>query len=332
MDLVGEILVAESSLPHLARRAERIYGARDLARAIKERFATIDRIAREMQGAIRQVRMLPVSAALQRLPRQTRVLARTLEKRVALVIEGGETEADKDSVESLAEPLLHLVRASLDYGIEPAAARRAAGKPEQATLRIRAYPQNDRLVIEIADDGRGDDAQATAADAARPALEQAGGTVRLFCTAGMGTTVRLDLPLSLALGRVAIVEAADQLFAIPMAGVVEVVQVAAGRIRTSRQGESFLRRGRDVPLVRLEQLLGQEAYRPREPDPLVLVVEAAQQVVGLVVDEVQEGSEVILRPMSGAMARLSGFVGSALLADGTLLPMLDPRELAVQGP
>lgn len=155
MTLIGELVVAKNSLPFLARRAEDVFGSREMSREIKDQHAVIDRIAQEMQGAIMQVRMLPVSQLFQRFPRLVRDLSRKLGKQIDLVLEGEDTEADKDVVEMMGDPLLHVVRNSIDHGIEQPDDRVAAGKPATARIRMRAYQEADAVVIEISDDGRG---------------------------------------------------------------------------------------------------------------------------------------------------------------------------------
>lgn len=155
MNLIGELVVAKNGLPFLARRAENVYGSREMAREIKEQHAVIDRIALELRNSIMQVRMLPVSTVFQRFPRLVRDLSRKLDKRVDLVIEGEDTQADKTVIENLFEPILHLVRNSLDHGIETD--RAAAGKPETARLTLGASQDNDQVIIRITDDGRGID-------------------------------------------------------------------------------------------------------------------------------------------------------------------------------
>lgn len=155
MNLIGELVVAKNSLPFLARRAENVYGSREMAREIKEQHAVIDRIALELRNGIMQVRMLPVSTVFQRFPRLVRDLSRKLNKHVDLVIEGEDTQADKTVIENLFEPILHLVRNSLDHGIETD--RAAAGKPDAARLTLAASQDNDQVIIRIADDGRGID-------------------------------------------------------------------------------------------------------------------------------------------------------------------------------
>ncbi|MDQ2103637.1 chemotaxis protein CheA, partial [Azospirillum isscasi] len=155
MNLIGELVVAKNGLPFLARRAENVYGSREMAREIKEQHAVIDRIALELRNSIMQVRMLPVSTVFQRFPRLVRDLSRKLNKHVDLVIEGEDTQADKTVIENLFEPILHLVRNSLDHGIETD--RAAAGKPDTSRLTLAASQDNDQVIIRISDDGRGID-------------------------------------------------------------------------------------------------------------------------------------------------------------------------------
>lgn len=157
MNLVGEMVVAKNALPFLARDAETRFGSRELAREIKDKYAVIDRITRQLQNAVMEVRMMPVGDLFKRFPRLVRDIARKQDKLVSLVIEGEGTEADKNVIEALAEPLTHILRNSLDHGIESRAERMATGKPETATVRLVAFQEADRVVIDVLDDGRGVD-------------------------------------------------------------------------------------------------------------------------------------------------------------------------------
>jgi two-component system chemotaxis sensor kinase CheA len=143
MELIGEMVVAKNALPYLAQRAEDVFGQRELAREIKNQYAVINRIAEDMQHAIMQVRMLPVGTVFQRFGRLVRDISKKLGKDVQLVIEGEDTEADKNVIESLADPLIHILRNSLDHGIELPAVRLAAGKPARGTLRVAARQEGD---------------------------------------------------------------------------------------------------------------------------------------------------------------------------------------------
>ena len=157
MNLIGELVVSKNSMPFLARRAEETYGSREMAREIKDQYAVIERLAQEMQTAIMAVRMQPVSEAFDRFPRLVRDLARKLDKRIELTMEGEDTAADKAIIAALGDPLLHIVRNSIDHGVESPEEREAAGKPEHASIVLRAYQESDQIVIEVQDDGRGID-------------------------------------------------------------------------------------------------------------------------------------------------------------------------------
>ena len=157
MSLIGEMVVAKNGLPFVAGRAETVYGVRELSREIKTQYAVINRIAEEMQDAIMQVRMMPVSGVFQRFPRLVRDISRKLGKDVLLSLDGEDTEADKNIIEALAEPLIHIVRNSLDHGIETPEVRLAAGKAAEGRLVIRASQDSGRVLIDISDDGKGID-------------------------------------------------------------------------------------------------------------------------------------------------------------------------------
>jgi two-component system chemotaxis sensor kinase CheA len=160
MTLIAEMVVSKNSLPYLAKRAEDVYGSREMAREIKDHYAVIDRLAQDMQRAILDVRMLPVSEMFERFPRLVRDLSRRLEKRIELKVIGEETSADKTIIEALGDPLIHLVRNAIDHGIEMPDRRVERGKPESATILLRAVQEGDQIIIEVSDDGQGIDPQA----------------------------------------------------------------------------------------------------------------------------------------------------------------------------
>jgi two-component system chemotaxis sensor kinase CheA len=157
MNLVAELIVAKNGLNYLADLAENKHGSRAMAREIKDAYAVFDRITQGLQLGVMSVRMTPVSQMLQRFPRLVRDLSRALGKKVELAVEGEDTEADKNVLESLADPLIHIVRNSLDHGLETPSERLAAGKPEHGVVRISARHESDFVVIEVSDDGRGVD-------------------------------------------------------------------------------------------------------------------------------------------------------------------------------
>ncbi|HYD29311.1 MAG TPA: chemotaxis protein CheA [Azospirillaceae bacterium] len=376
IETMGELIVAKNALPFLARRAEEEHDRRELSRAIKAQYEVIHRLVQELQSAVLAIRMLPVSQVFQRFPRLVRDLAHRLDKRVELAIEGEETEADKTVIESLADPLLHLIRNSIDHGIEPPEDRIAAGKPAHGTIRLAASRGPDAVIIEVGDDGCGIDSAAIRAkvvaqgildavriqslsedevlmlvfhpgfssreevselsgrgvglDAVLAVVETAGGTVALSSRLGQGTTVRLTLPLSLAIVRVMTVEVGGQVFGVPMDVVAETVRVPSGAFHSLNHGpggeRAFVLRDSVVPAIDLANALGLPPAPPAE-QAAVLVVRLNGERVGVVVEAFRERLEVLVKPMEGALAGVAGYAGTALLGDGRVLPILDLKEL-----
>jgi two-component system chemotaxis sensor kinase CheA len=160
LDLVGELVVAKNSLPFLARRAEDEFGSSALGRAILEQYGVVNRITEALQGAVMRVRMVPLSEVFRRFPRLVRDLSGKLDKRIRLDLVGEDTEADKDVVQDLFDPLMHLMRNSIDHGLEGPEERERAGKPPEGTIRLSATQHEDQVVIELGDDGRGIDPEA----------------------------------------------------------------------------------------------------------------------------------------------------------------------------
>lgn len=375
MSLIGEMVVAKNGLPYLAGRAEQQYGVRDLSREIRAQYAVINRIAEEMQDAIMQIRMMPVSFIFQRFPRLVRDITRRLGKEVELVLEGEDTEADKNIIEALADPLIHILRNSLDHGIELPATRLGAGKPARGRLLIRASQESDRVLIEVSDDGKGIDpamvrrkahqkglidaatmerlsdqdavnlvflpgfstadtvsdlsGRGVGMDVVRAAVEKVNGTVHLSSTHGQGTLIRMSLPLSMAVTNVIIVESDDRIYGIPMDMVVETVRVPRKSIHVIKNRQATVLRGRIVPLMSINALLASAKPQRANPDEelATLVLRLHGDHVGLIVDDFREVVDILLKPLTGILGGVPGYSGSALLGDGSVLMVLNPKEL-----
>ncbi|MCH9813677.1 MAG: chemotaxis protein CheA [Epsilonproteobacteria bacterium] len=158
MSVVGELLVAKNSLPYLAESVEG-QESEVTKRAIMEKYSFIDRLTSQLQDLTMSMRMLPLSYVFDRYPKLVREISKKLGKKVKLVQEGGDTKLDKNMIEMLADPLIHIIRNSLDHGIESPATRKESGKAESGQITMKAYPESDRVMIEIIDDGKGIDSQ-----------------------------------------------------------------------------------------------------------------------------------------------------------------------------
>ena len=167
LELAGELLVAKNALPYLARRAEDLCAAPQLSREIKDQASVLSRIADSLHHAVMQLRIIPITHVFDRFPRLVRDVARKLDKAVRLEVVGEHTEADKSTVERLADPLLHVVRNSLDHGLEHPDERAASGKPKEGYIRLSAEQSRGALVVRVEDDGRGIDPQRIKAVATR---------------------------------------------------------------------------------------------------------------------------------------------------------------------
>jgi two-component system chemotaxis sensor kinase CheA len=375
MNLIGEMVVAKNALPYLASMAENHYGVRELAREIKNQYGVINRIAEEMQDAIMQVRMMPMSFVFQKFPRLVRDIARKIGKEVRLELLGEETEADKNMIEVLGDPLMHIIRNSLDHGIEEPDFREAAGKPREGHLTIAARQESDRAIVEITDDGAGidpevikrkayekglideqrleslTDAEAlnliflpgfstadtisevsgrgVGMDVVKSALERIRGTVSLSSQKGEGTRIVLALPLSMAVTNVMVLETAGQLFGVPSDSVIESVRVKRSEIRRIKNRDTIVLRGEVLPLFSLNELLALHKSHQVNDDGeyAVLVVNLSGARAALIVDGFRENMDIILKPLPGALSQLGCHAGSALMGDGTVLLILNLKEL-----
>ncbi len=374
VNLAGELVVAKNALAHSAKRVEQDLGSTDLARSIQRDRDAIDRLVTELHGTILQLRMVPVAQLFRSFPRLIRDIARQLDKNVTLVTRGETTEADKTIVDRLFEPMVHLVRNALDHGVENPGQRRAAGKPEAATISIAAFRVADRLVVEVVDDGRGIDPDvirrkasekrilpadelaalpdervvdlvfsagfSTASaisdisgrgigmDVVRAAVEQIGGRVSLQSKVDVGTTVRLDLPMTIAMSRIMVVETAGQLFGISMDAVSETVRVTPDRISRIKNNVGFVLHDRLVPIVSLaDRMKLPERTRDVASARLLVVTEAAGRIAALEIDAIRDRLDVVLKPMQGLLAGARGYAGTTLLGNGEVLLVLDMKEI-----
>ena len=156
VNLVGELVITQA----MVSRARHSSGA-----ALDDALAQLERTTRDMQRSVLALRMLPIRHVTSRIPRLVRDVAERVGKDVELAIEGEDTELDKGLIEKIADPLMHLVRNAIDHGIEPAQARAAAGKPARGRIVVRARHEGGKVVVCVADDGRGLDRAAIVAKA-----------------------------------------------------------------------------------------------------------------------------------------------------------------------
>jgi len=372
VDLTGELIVAKNSMQHLARRVEEEYGIKQLSRELKSEHAVLNRISESLQGVVMQIRMIPVSTLFQRFPRLVRDLSRRLDKKIELVIEGEDTEADKNIVEQLADPLIHLVRNSIDHGIEMPEVRAALGKSETGTIKLSARTVEDSVQIEIRDDGNGIDPAAirekaiqkgvisaeeaanltdqaslhlifeagfstcdqvtdlsgrgVGMDVVRTTVSRIGGHIEIESEKGQGSVIRVTLPASITVSRVMMFEMAGQVYGIPVEMLTETIKIAPERLRKIKNGEAYVLRKQLIPVYRMASVLGLRSASSGT-DLSILNLNINGQTVGMVVDRLLEGVDVIVKPMEGVMERFPIYSGAAVLGDGRVLLVVNPKEI-----
>lgn len=375
MELVSELVVAKNSLPYLAKKAEEIFGSKELSKELKFQYATINRICEDLQNEVMQIRMVPLSHVFQRFPRLVRDFSRKLNKKIELVLEGEDTKADKTVVEDLAEPLVHLIRNSIDHGIEPPDERKSHGKPEKGTITLRAIPLEDQVIIEVIDDGKGIDVEkvkqkayekgliseeqldtisdqdalqyifapglstaekisdlsgrGVGMDVVKNMVENVGGSITVFSEKNKGTTVRINLPLSMAVTRILMVEVSKELFGFPIENVAETVKIPKQDIKFIKNKETIVLRDRLIPIYRLNNILGLDLseHNTDDEEVAILIMQVKNTEFGIVVDKFHEGMDIVLKPLEGIMSRYTLYSGATLLGDGRVLLVINPKEL-----
>ena len=174
MNLVGELAVQRNAIATIAARLEAEAGSARIGRDLGKLNRVFERKLKELQTAVLDVRMVPLSQILNKLSRVVRRLRRDLGKEVRLEIRGANTELDKAIAEELVDPLMHIVRNAFDHAIEAPAEREAAGKPREGCIRIEAFQRGNHVVIEVRDDGRGVDVAGVRAKAEALGLVEPG--------------------------------------------------------------------------------------------------------------------------------------------------------------
>jgi two-component system chemotaxis sensor kinase CheA len=371
--LTGELTIAKNALAHLAEMAAGDTDRGILAAEAKQQHLVLDRLAVELQQAAVALRVVPLRQIFQRFPRVLREIASGLGKKVELRTEGDGTEADRQVVENLFEPLVHVLRNAVDHGIETAEQRRARGKPASASILLRGYREGDRVIVEVSDDGRGIDVDrvkrvavqrglitednlaslsereaidmiflpgfSTAADvsdlsgrgvgmdAVRAAVERLSGSVAIETALNIGTTVRFELPFTVMMSRVMTVEVGDQVFGLPFEAIVEMLHVPRRSIFPVGATQAIVFRDTTIPLLGLNQVLGNGPSDAPPPMARVVVLQVGDQLGGLEVDRLGQRMDLMLSPRSGLLAGIPGIAGTTLLGDGRVLVVLDIEEI-----
>ena len=371
MNLVGELVLARNQvLQFTSQRADSAF----LATAQR-----LNLITTELQGSVMKTRMQPIGNVWNKLPRVVRDLATSCGKQVRIEMQGQETELDKTIIEAIKDPLTHIVRNSVDHGIEEAQVRAARGKHEEGCLTMRAFHEGGQVNIEISDDGGGIDysrvkdkalerglitsdqasrmsdnealnliflpgfstaekitnvsGRGVGLDVVKTNIEKIGGTVDLQSQPGEGTTIKIKIPLTLAIIPALIVASGGDRFAIPQVSLLELVRLEGEQARQQIEiicGAPVYRlRGQLLPLAYLnrELKLGEDTAAGATAVNIV-VLQADGHPFGLVVDEINDTEEIVVKPLGKQLKGVASFAGATIMGDGKVALILDVMGLA----
>ncbi|HEL7750449.1 chemotaxis protein CheA [Stenotrophomonas maltophilia] len=359
VNLIGELVLSRNRLKTLRARLR----DEELDRAV----STLDIATARLQSAVMRTRMQPVGKVFSRFPKVARDVARSLKKEVDLELIGAETELDRNLVEALADPLVHLVRNAIDHGVETPELREAQGKPRMGHVRLSAQQEGDYVSIEVQDDGAGIDPEKLRAkarekglidpeaaarlsseeclhlvflpgfstkqqvtdisgrgvgmDVVQSRIRELSGQIQIQSELGRGSRFLIRVPLTLAILPTLLVQAGEDVYALPLARVMEVLHAP----RTSLgwfDGRAVLdRRSHTLALVDLRQWL--DVTPAASPLLTIVVLQAGEARFGLVVDQVRGREEVVIKPLPKALRGLAGYAGATLIGDGRMALILD---------
>jgi len=373
VNMVGELVITQSMLSQLGTAEDFDV---DQIHKLRDGLVQLERNTRELQESVMRIRMLPMSFAFNRFPRMVHDLCQKLNKKIELKMSGEQTELDKTVLEKIGDPLVHLVRNSLDHGIETPDIRRAAGKPETGTIHLNAYHKGGNIMIEISDDGAGlnkdkilkkarerglvrDDellsdekayelimlpgfstadvisdvsGRGVGMDVVRRNIMSLGGRIEIESQLGKGTTMRIRLPLTLAILDGMSIAVSDQIFIIPLTFISESLQPVPKDIRgISGQGRVVQVRGEFLPLMALHELFGIETQVTEPERGILVLVEAEGSKVALFVDALVGQNQVVLKSLEANYKKAPGIAGATIMGDGRVALILDIASLVRMG-
>ena len=366
INLVGELVITQSMLAQRSNELDPVTHG-DLITSMSQ----LERNARDLQESVMSIRMMPMEYVFSRFPRLVRDLAGKLGKQIELTLQGSSTELDKSLIERIIDPLTHLVRNSLDHGIEMPEDRVEAGKSPVGNLILSAEHQGGNICIEVTDDGAGlnrarilakalsqglpvsenmtDDevgmlifapgfstaevvtdvsGRGVGMDVVKRNIQEMGGHVEIQSKQGVGTTIRILLPLTLAILDGMSVKVNEEVFILPLNAVMESLQPREEDLHPLAGGERVLEvRGEYLPLVELWKVFDVEGAKTQATQGIVVILQSANRRYALLVDQLIGQHQVVVKNLESNYRKVPGISAATILGDGSVALIVDVSAL-----
>ncbi len=373
-DMSDDLLHFADDFETIKALVVQVRGSHEVMNDFAEAVHSLNRVSEGIQKRVMQTRMVAIGPLFQRFRRVVRDIAKSTDKRVELVLHGETTELDKRMIDELGDPLTHMVRNSVDHGLEPPAERVKAGKPEIGRVELTAFHRGRHICIEVRDDGRGLDVDAIKTkildrELATPAqveqmtdkeimqyifrpgfstakqvsdlsgrgmgmdivtskIEAVNGVVQLDSVPGKGTTVTIQLPLTMAIIQALLARIGEFVYALPLELVAEIITVPQESIQYVRRRRLLQVRNRLIPVALFEEIFSAGVAplqtRTRDDKEVTLVVlRNLDDTLGLVVDEMIGQDDVVIKSLAANYRNLPGVAGASIMGDGSVALILD---------
>jgi len=374
LNIVSELVLGRNQLQQVNNHAAMAFEGTQITRDLADATKQIDLMTNELQLVVMKTRMVKIGKVFNRFPRLVRDLSKETKKKIKLVISGEETELDKTLIEEINDPLVHLVRNSIDHGIESPEERKENNKDPEGTITLSASQEGNNIVISIVDDGKGINPEilkekavakgliteekaneltkkeaynliflpgfstaenvtnisgrGVGMDVVKTNVRKLRGIIDIDSEIGKGTTVKIKLPLTLAIISGMVVKIGKETLVIPLNSVLEVVRMHVEDIRSINHKEVIRVRDEIIPLVDVHEVM--YGFKGEKDDRVfqnVVTVGIAEKRFGIKVDELVGQKEIVIKSLGNYLGNINGLAGSTIMGDGTVVLILDIGEI-----
>ncbi len=367
MNNVGDLVITNAMLTQFTTTIE----DNKVRSSVLERLELLERHIRDMQDSIMSIRMVPMESIYSKFPKVVRDISKKLGKKIDFKHYGDNVEIDKAMIEGLTDPLMHIVRNSLDHGLETPEDRVRTGKDETGSITMSAEQANGQMIITIKDDGAGIDTDKVVAkcinngsidenqaaqmtdndkamlifgagvstadavtdisgrgvgmDVVKTNIHKLGGAIKLDTGLGIGTTITIMLPLTLAILDGLDIAVGEQKYILPLSAIVESLQPTHEMIKKIGDGTQDLLMLREefIPVVRIHQLFGVEPKHMELEKGMLIVVKSGNSKIAIFIDEFLHQHQVVVKPLDKNFRSVEGVGAATVRGDGSIGLILD---------